>query len=37
MYCEQVTPISNKNAPNAEEKNDPVTPQSSAQTRANNV
>ena len=37
IYFEQVTPIFNKNAPKAEDKNDPVTPQSSAQKADNAV
>jgi len=37
MYCEHVTPIVYKNVPKVEEKNDPVTPQSSAQKLDKNL
>jgi len=37
MYCEHVTSIFYKIAPNAEDKNDLVTPQSSAQKVDNTV
>jgi hypothetical protein len=37
MYCEYVTPIFYKKETNAEDKNDLVTPQSSAQKADNNV
>jgi len=37
MHCEHVTAVIYKNAPNAEDTNDLVTPQSSAQNVDNNV